>query len=258
MRAVAQEQNKYPSAKRRGDVEGNKPASKFARRPRYPSAKRRGDVEGRGVSCETNKEQKRVSRSNAEVTSKGGRPLSLGATPTPTLPLQGRGRRGGRAACAPPPWTGGRAGGGWGRRRNRVVDRGRLPPIIAPTARRTPRERPVPQNRRRRSNRPGNSQAKGPRGDGALESGAAPNAGAASTEGESRPGPRPVCAGQSLRSSDRGGRFRRRRREALSRVAMRESSPERQCIRDRRPGDSAARVPAVDVPRRRGYGRNGR
>ena len=220
-----------------------------------------------------------IPRPNAEVTLKGGRPPSPGATPTPTLPLQGRGRRGdapsrsarspspcrereykgdGGAVCAPPPGQGGGREGGGGRRRNHAVDRGRPPSIIAPTARRSPRERPVPRNRRRRSNRPGNSQAKGPRGDGALESGAAPNIGAASTEGESRPGPRPVCAGQSLRSSDRGGRFRRRRREALSRVAMRESSPERQCIRDRRAGDSAARVPAVDVPRRRGYGRNGR
>ncbi len=48
-----------------------------------------------------------------------------------------------------------------------------------------------PGNRRRRSNRPGNSQANGPREDGALESGVAPGSGGTPTEGESRPGLRP-------------------------------------------------------------------
>ena len=41
--------------------------------------------------------------------------LPLGATPTPTLPLQGRGRTRATEVSihAPPPWTGGRPGGGW-------------------------------------------------------------------------------------------------------------------------------------------------
>ena len=75
------------------------------------------------------------------------------------------------------------------------------------------------ESRRRRSNRPGNSQANGPQRDGALESGFESSRDKSLTEGESR-GSTLAASGQSLRSSDRGGSFCRNRRKSLLERAM--------------------------------------